>query len=106
MALELTNGSFGTTVRRTIVDQSGAVVDVSNATLQKLYLKPPSGSVKTVQLTLTNGGTDGVVHYVIATGVLDETGPWRLQVRITSSSPVFDLTSVEEDWIQVRERFV
>lgn len=111
MTIELTNGSFGTTIRRTIKDQSGAVVDVSGATgsgglIRVFYLKPPSGTVKTVVTSFTTDGTDGKVQYQLLSGDIDETGPWQLQVRVITNLITGDHTSVEEDWAQVHERFV
>lgn len=104
MAFETTNGSFGETIRRTIQDQSGDAIDISGATTKVFYLRAPSGTVKTATASFETDGTDGVLTYVIATGVIDETGPWQLETRVVTSS--IDKTSKPEDWAQVHERFV
>lgn len=84
MAAELRVGNVGSLIRLTIVDQDGAPVDVSSATLV-LYLRSPKARLLTKTPSLTSGGTDGRIQYATLAGDLDVPGNWQAQAKVTIS---------------------
>ena len=106
MAIVIVKGDTGTVVRRELIDEDGVTVDISGAGSadRRFYFISPTGTVKDVEATYTIDGTDGQLQYTIATGDIDEVGPWRLQVRIKTGA--FDQSTQTEDWAQVHERLV
>ena len=84
---DLQVGNIGTSIRRTIRDQAGAVVDISGTTVRKFYFRKPNGVVVTKTAALVGGGTGGIMEYVTtAASDLDIPGEWVLQGFITNSS--------------------
>lgn len=68
-----------------VVDETGAVVDISAASSLTIYLKGPDKIVDTYTAVLTTDGTDGLMQYVTATGDIDQTGIWEAQGEVVLS---------------------
>jgi hypothetical protein len=79
-------GDIGTIIRVTIQDlqKDGTTpaLDVSTATTQQFIFAKPSGATLTVTSTFTTDGTDGNVQYTTVSGDINESGNWRLQVKL------------------------
>lgn len=72
----LQQGAIGAQI---IIEVRGA--DLSGSTLSLEVLKP-SGATDTWSATVLTDGTDGKVLYSTQSGDLDETGVYRVQVRV------------------------
>lgn len=78
MSNELHVGDYGTTIE-VIVEEDGAVVDISSATTKQIKFRTPDGRVLTKTASFTTDGTDGAMKYTLQQGDLDEPGRWRRQ---------------------------
>ncbi len=74
---------IGTVFRLTILDQDGAVVDVSGASVKKILFQSPGGVLDTQDAEFSDDGSDGQIEYVTVDGDLDETGVWSIQAKVT-----------------------
>ena len=81
-------GNVTSTIRRTIKDEDGTVVDISTASAKVFYLKSPKGKLLTKTASFTTSGTDGQMQCTTSAGDLDTPGQWTLQAKITISSQV------------------
>lgn len=83
-------GDYGITIK-TLLKAPNATTgvleakDVSTATVIKLLLTDPAGTVHTLDADFTTDGTDGYVEYVTAEGDLDLPGHYQAQFRLTIS---------------------
>lgn len=75
-------GDVGTPLKGRIVDQNGAVVDVSSVVAKKLLFRKPDGTT-VVKDAIFDGsnGTNGVVLYLSEPGFLVE-GVWKMQAKV------------------------
>jgi hypothetical protein len=73
--------------------QDGAAVDISSYTTRQFIFRSPSGTLKTKTAAFDTDGTDGVLKYVVESGVIDASGRWIVQVRISKTN--VELTSQE-----------
>ena len=82
---------IGTSVRIQ-VQEDGVDVDISAATTLQIKLKKPSGILDTHIASFVTDGTDALMHYITASGDLDEAGTWRIQgfIIFPSSSGEFN----------------
>ncbi len=79
-------GDYGGIIR-VRVREDGAVKDVSGYTTRQFRLIRPTDKVETiVTATFTTDGTDGLLQYTVASGLLSKKGAWRIQVLLTSAS--------------------
>lgn len=92
--LEIHQGDVGTTFLAEVEDE-GRSVDVSHAGILIVFQKPDSSLVVRPGEFVTDG-VDGQVRYVTQGGDLDQSGEWRLQVRLEFA----DLTRFSSDWKQ------
>jgi hypothetical protein len=69
----------GTSLRCTIYDEDGEIVDLSDATELVIKLKSPSGVTSSKSASLYTDGTDGIIEYITEDGDIDEEGKWQLQ---------------------------
>lgn len=85
---KITDGDIGTVIRRKLVDTSGNAVDLSGLTTKVMRFKDSNGTAKNGAGTVTypNGGSDGVVQYIIANGDIDKPGGWRLQFVLSNGT--------------------
>lgn len=81
MGAELHVGDSGTKIRSTIID-GGSPADLSNQTLLQYIIKKPSGTIITVNCSLVNSGTDGLIQYITTNSTFDEAGYYKLQAYI------------------------
>lgn len=73
----------GTRLEFTVVDQAGAPVDISNATLtDALKLRIHAGQAKLRTPTFVSDGADGKMQYITVAGDLVPFGDWELQGQI------------------------
>src|SRR5690242_18772518 len=79
MAGQLRIGAIGATIRRTIYDETGAIVDLSPTTTRRLVLEKPDGGLLTKAGVFSTDGTDGQIEYVTIDGDIDIQGTWRGQ---------------------------
>ena len=85
---ELHLNDVGTSIRITVndCDANGnqSPLDVSTASTLEISFKKPCGDSETKTASLVTDGTDGQIEYITTSGDLDETGPWKLQVRVVN----------------------
>lgn len=75
-------GSVGSVIRATVVDQDGAIVDVSGCTLTlNLFLRRPDNTRVARTPTFETDGSDGVLLYATVAGDLTISGAYRIQFR-------------------------
>ena len=81
-------GIIGTSIRVTIRDQDGTVVDLSTTSTRQLYLKKPEpiGSTLIKTASLVGGGTGGIMEYLTISGDIDTPGKWQLQAAYVNSA--------------------
>ncbi len=70
-------GDFGTAFRATVVDEDGAAVSITGKTITFRFAAP-DGTTDDVAATIVNGDA-GICQYILASGLLDQAGPWRWQ---------------------------
>jgi len=75
----------GTEMRVTVTDD-GVAVDLSSATEILFIFRKPDGTTLEVDGLLYTDGTDGIVYYNTVAGDIDQSGMYKLQVRVTISS--------------------
>lgn len=78
-------GDEGTEIRVTITD-NGVVVDLSSAIEILFIFRKPDGATLQVDGSLYTDGVDGIVFYNTIAGDIDQSGMYKLQVRVTISS--------------------
>jgi len=89
MPLEVHLNDIGTIFEITLVDQAGAAIDVSSATVTKNIIFRKSDDAQTVITKIasfTTDGTDGKIEYQAITGDLDTLGVWHIQGYVVLSS--------------------
>jgi hypothetical protein len=83
---------YGWTGRLRLV-QDKVAQDISSYTTRQFIFKPPTGAVKVKTATFDTDGVNGVLKYVIESGVIDQVGEWKVQARIAKSGA--EITSDE-----------
>lgn len=58
------------------IQEDGVVVDISTASVTKIKLKKPDGTILTKDAAFVTDGSDGLIQYFIEQGVLDTVGLW------------------------------
>lgn len=87
MAASSQQNDVGTLIKVTILDENGAVVDISSATTKTItFKKPSSGTTVVKAASFFTDGTDGILKYATIDGDLDEVGTWRLQAYVALST--------------------
>lgn len=73
-------GDVGTVFELTIVENDGATaVDVSSATVKKIYFMDAAGTKKSATAVFTTDGSDGKIRYTSVAGFINSTGMWSMQ---------------------------
>jgi len=85
--------AYGGVFQITLTDGSSAV-DVSAATTKQIIFEDPDGTVTSKTAVWVTDGTDGKIKYTAESGLLDATGVWKIQGRVTDSSS-FDYRSAK-----------
>lgn len=86
MAAEIHVGDVGTVFEATVLDEDGAVVDISAATLRQLLFRKADQTVVTQTAVLSGAGTDGKMRYVTVVDDLDVSGLWTVQGYVEMSA--------------------
>lgn len=95
MAATITKGDIGTVLEATIVSETGAVVDVSGATLKQFVLRDPANAVTLKTASFSGTGTDGKIRYTTIAGDLALAGIYSIQGYVEiSTSPKFHTSIV------------
>lgn len=79
MTTKVHDGDIGTVFRLTIVDADLSAIDVSSATVKKIYFQDSSGNVTSKDAEFYTDGSDGIIQYTAVSGDIDEAGTWRIQ---------------------------
>lgn len=82
MGAELHINDNGTTFRGTIVDETGAAVDVSTAITLQMIFTPPVGTKLTKTASLNTDGKDGKIKYVTGGTDLSVAGEWKVEAYV------------------------
>ena len=90
---EIHKNDIGTLFKMTIVDQDGAVVDLSSDPSPELKFKHGS-QVQTKVATFTTNGTDGKIQYTTVSGDLNQKGNWTMQGHVILTSGEWHTTKV------------
>lgn len=83
MADDIRVGDIGTPIIVTLVDETGAAVDVSGATEMVILLQPPDKTLIEKTAEHVTDGTDGKIQYVTIDGDLSQPKKWLMQARVT-----------------------
>lgn len=66
---------------------SGSTIkDISAFTTKQYIFRKPSGAFITVTADFYTDGSDGVLSYISSTGVLNESGIWKLQIYLANTN--------------------
>lgn len=79
-------GDIGTSIVLTIIDQDGAVVNVSASSARNINFKKPNGAAMTKSASFFTDGTDGKIAYTTIAGDLDQAGIWDMQAKVVLPS--------------------
>lgn len=83
--------AIGVVITLTILDEAGAVRNVSSATTKEIVFEKPDNTTVTKTATFTTNGTDGKIYYTTATNDLDLAGLWQIQARVAGTG--YDIKS-------------
>ena len=72
----------GTAFVVTVKDETNTIVDISTASVKKIFLKKPDKTVISKDAVLTTNGTDGKMQIVTASGDLSVKGQWIGQGKV------------------------
>ncbi len=77
-------GDYGTTIEMTIINrQTRRPLDLATITSMYMKFEKPSGATLEKTAVMANPpGNDGVIKYVVESGLVDETGKWLIQARL------------------------
>lgn len=83
-------GDVGTIFRLTIVESDEVTpVNVSSATVKKIYFMKPDGTKVTKTAVFSTDGTDGKIQYVGIAGDVDQPREWQMQGYVEMTSGKF-----------------
>ena len=84
MSNEIHVGDIGTRFRLTILDDdTGSPVDISTATIKRIYMTSPTRELKTFTATFVTDGSDGdIEYYTTSASDLDVAGQWKIQAEV------------------------
>ena len=84
MSVFMRKGDVGTIFDFIINDENGDVVDVSTGYTVQVRFKKKNGTALALKdVTMPNGGDDGLVQYVGESGVFDTATEWTAELVIT-----------------------
>ena len=84
MATEIHKGDWGIEFRDTIEDDDGVINLINYSSIQYLFRKP-DGTEVAKNASFYTDGSDGIVKYVMESGVIDQAGFWSYQLLSTIS---------------------
>lgn len=77
---QLFAGDVGAVISIEVIDlATGNPLDISGATVKKLYFTKPLGAKVNKTAEFTTDGTDGKIEYTTIAGDLDTAGTWHVQ---------------------------
>jgi len=94
MASEIHVGDIGTQLIVTIQD-NGAIVDISGASVLQIILKKPDGLLYTKSGLLYTSGTDGKMYFVSVSGDFNLPGNYKLQGKVVLATGTY-YTSISD----------
>lgn len=80
-------GDFGQVAQLTFVDtDTGQAADISSysASVQMIFVDP-DGNETAKAATFATDGTDGVIEYVVESGLFNQAGNWRVYGRVAGA---------------------
>jgi hypothetical protein len=79
---------YGQVAKITFLDvDTNAATDISGySTTKHMIFTDPSGTETTVTAAFDTDGTNGVIRYKVASGLLDEAGAWMVRGKVTSAT--------------------
>lgn len=86
MSSEIHVEDIGTQFTLTILDEDGAVVDISTATTKQITFYKSDKTILVVSGSFVTDGTDGKMKYVTVAGDLSVAGTYRVQGYIVIGS--------------------
>ena len=83
-------GDYGQVCQLTVNDiDTNAAANISGySTSQEYLLTDPGGNTATLTAAFDSDGSDGLLAYTLAEGVIDESGKWVVRAKVTSGSAV------------------
>ena len=75
-------GDVGTKFRLVIVDKNLNPIDISSATVKKIYFKKGNGSKLAKTGSFLTNGKDGIIEYIAIANDIDIPGRWQMQGRV------------------------
>lgn len=98
MAAEIHVGDVGTNLVIAVVDEDGAIVDVSAATVRTIYLIAPNGVISAHTAVNDTTGTDGLIRYNTAANTTVPTdfnmsGNWEIEGYVTVGADTWSTES-------------
>ncbi len=78
-------GDIGTVFFAYIIDQDGAIVDISHAASITMLFERPDGSAFSRTASFITSGVDGGMEYTTISGDLDVPGNWNVQAYVVFS---------------------
>ena len=80
-------GDIGTVYEITVKDSTGAIVDISSATVtKKIKFEKPDQTTMDKNASFVTDGTDGKLKYTFIIGDIDQSGTWKAQGYVELSS--------------------
>jgi hypothetical protein len=76
---EIHVGDEGTLIKVTILDENGAIVPLDDATVKKIFLKPPTGAALEKTAAFFTDGSDGILTYQVVAADFSVSGLWQIQ---------------------------
>lgn len=89
-------GEVGSKYTRAIVDETGAVVDISTATIKQIWFVKGDGTSVKKDAQFVTDGTAGLLRYTWVAGDLNSRGGWRSQAYVVLANGETYHTSVHE----------
>jgi len=72
-------GDIGTRIILKLIDEDKIPVNISAATVRKIFLKPPTGTTLEKSAIFLTTGTDGKIYYDTIANDLSTSGNWKVQ---------------------------
>lgn len=110
-------GDVGTELVVAVVDETGAVVDISScvaAGTKLIYLTPPGGPTAVLQAVFDTNGVNGLMKYVTIAdvsnpttvpGTLSKSGTWKIEGWVDLGTPEWSCDELSFEVLPSR-RFV
>lgn len=81
----LQQGTIGAVFELTVLDNTGAIVNLSSASTKQILFRKPSKTTVTKDAAFTTNGTDGKLRYTTTSeDDLDKAGAWQMQAYVVT----------------------